>query len=88
MDIFRLMDLAGAAAAARESVDEASGGSGTSVASAITAVVFNRFRRRCGGSSACFKSLSMASSCGVAATGCSSTLFLATLTALLSSSPP
>lgn len=46
-DIDLRIDFAGAAAAFWESVEEASGGRGTSAASA-----FNLFRRRCGGSSA------------------------------------
>lgn len=46
------IDLAGAAAASRDSVEDASGGRGLSVPlSAIAASSFKRFRRRCGGSS-------------------------------------
>lgn len=45
-------DLAGAAAASRDSVDDASGGRGLSATlPAIAASSFKRFRRRCGGSS-------------------------------------
>ena len=45
-------DFAGAAAAFCESVEDASGGRGTSATSAPAASAFNRFLRRCGGSSA------------------------------------
>lgn len=50
VDIVLRSDLAGAAAAVWESVDEASGGNGASTTLDTVAAVFNRFRRRCGGS--------------------------------------
>jgi len=54
MEKIRRQDLDGAAAALRESVDEASGGSWVSAsasAAAAASASFSRFRRRCGGSS-------------------------------------
>lgn len=50
----RLRDLEGASDAARERVEDASGGSCWSASGVIaSAASFNRFRRRCGGSCAC-----------------------------------
>ena len=48
VDKVRLRDLAGAAAAVRDSVDDASGGKGTSSTFGNVAAVFRRLRRRCG----------------------------------------
>ena len=59
----RLSDLEGASDAARERVEEASGGSCCSASSA-SASSFNRFRRRCGGS--CVVAGAAASECGSA----------------------
>lgn len=47
----RRSDLAGAAAASCDSVEDASGGSGASTSASDGAAAFKRFRRRCGGSS-------------------------------------
>ena len=46
VDIVRLSDFAGAAAAACESADEASGGKGISATSTALVADFNRLRRR------------------------------------------
>ena len=51
VEISLLSDFAGAAAAVRDNVDEASGGRGISTVSDSIVAAFNLLRRRCGGSS-------------------------------------
>lgn len=76
VEMLRLNDLAGAAAAALESVEDASGGSGTSVPLNSSASTFNRFRRRCGGSAALLPVFSSGGTCDAlvrgSATACAS----------------
>ena len=69
VETVRRRDLAGAAAAVLDSVDEASGGRGTSTTSTAVAVAFNRFRRRCGGSSVDGATFSATAAGDIAATG-------------------
>lgn len=68
MENARRKDFAGAAAASLDSWEDASSGRGASATSfvAAAAAAFNRFRRRCGGSS-----LAAAVVCWATATGVS-----------------